>query len=192
MDKDNELMLDVGQANEIKLAARRAGATNADLKLLSEGDTFAKILPVLRGFAEVTSIKPIIDLDVDPMIPTDWTVKEHIKGGQFEFDPKRVALYLDKAQQGGGTIVGKKLRQKLKSKGVYNANLLDFLLAHPELIPKKWKGKFIFFWGTIYRDSSGYLCVRCLRWDGDRWGWDYYWLVNDFSGVSPAVVSASN
>ena len=56
---DTELMLDVGQANEIKLAARRAGATNADLKKLSEGDVFAKILRVLRGRAEVV-IKSIL------------------------------------------------------------------------------------------------------------------------------------
>lgn len=55
-----ELMLDVGQANEIKLAARRAGATNADLKRLSEGDMFAKILPVLRGHAKITSVFPIL------------------------------------------------------------------------------------------------------------------------------------
>ena len=49
----SELTLEVGQANEIKLAARRAGATNADLKALSEGDMFAHILPVLRGWAKV-------------------------------------------------------------------------------------------------------------------------------------------
>ena len=53
---DNELMLDVGQANELKLAARRAGATNADLKRLSEGDMFAQILPVIR---ELLFTKPI-------------------------------------------------------------------------------------------------------------------------------------
>lgn len=49
----SDLMLDVGQANELKLAARAAGATNADLKTLSSGDIFATILPVLRGMAEV-------------------------------------------------------------------------------------------------------------------------------------------
>ena len=189
---DNELMLDVGQANEIKLAARRAGATNADLKLLSEGDTFAKILPVLRGLAEVTITKHIIDLDADPMIPNGWTVEKHTKGGQFKFDPRQVVLYLDKEQQDGGVIVGNKLRQKLEGKGVYNANLLDFYLANPQLIPEEWKGKFIFFWGTIYRDSGGILCVRCLRWGGGGWYWDYSWLGHGFDGDVPAVVSASN
>lgn len=48
-----ELTLEVGQAVEIKLAARRAGATNADIKSLCKGDMFASILPVLRGRAKV-------------------------------------------------------------------------------------------------------------------------------------------
>src|SRR3989344_3296480 len=119
---DMELMLDVGQANEIKLAARRAGATNTDLKRLSEGDTFTQILPVLRGLGEVNITKHIVDLDADPMIPNDWKVEEHIKGGQFEFAPAKVALYLDEAQEKGGVIVGNKLRKKLKGRRVYNAN----------------------------------------------------------------------
>ena len=177
--------------HQLEMAIDRNGGTKADVQALCEGDVFAMVLSYVRGKKEKT-MKPIIDLDADPMIPKDWTVKEHIKGGQFEFDPKRVALYLDEAQQGGGTIVGKKLRQKLKSKGVYNANLLDFLLAHPKLISKKWKGKFIFFWGTIYRNSNGYLCVRCLYWGGVRWDWNYDWLDSDFDGDDPAVVSASN
>lgn len=49
----SELMLDVGQANEIKLAARKAGATNADLKALCKDGMFDAILPVLRGRAKV-------------------------------------------------------------------------------------------------------------------------------------------
>lgn len=53
----SDLMLDVGLAEEIKMAARRAGATGADLKALSAKDTFARILPVLRGLAEVVVTK---------------------------------------------------------------------------------------------------------------------------------------
>ncbi|MEK7139632.1 MAG: hypothetical protein AAB817_02945 [Patescibacteria group bacterium] len=69
MSTDTELMLDVGQANEIKLAARRAGATNADLKSLSEGDMFAQILPVLRGLGEVVVTKHLINLNSTPFTP---------------------------------------------------------------------------------------------------------------------------
>lgn len=189
---DTELGLDVGQANEIKLAARRAGATNADLKRLSEGDTFARILPVIRGLGEVVVTKHIVDLDADPFLPSGWEVVEHIKGGQFEFDPSKVALYLDKEQQDGAVIVGNKLRKKLKGKPVFNANLLDFYLAHPNLIPEEWKGKAVFFWNTIYRHSDGFLYVRYLIWLDGRWAWNHYWLDGDWLDGHPAAVPASN
>jgi len=71
----SDLMLDVGQAQEIKLAARRAGATNEDLKVLSEGDMFAQILLVLRGRAEVV-LKSILEfvrtvrVDAQPTVTT--------------------------------------------------------------------------------------------------------------------------
>ena len=187
----DELMLDVGQANEIKLAARRAGATNADLKRLSQGDVFAQILPVLRGLGEVIITKHIVDLDADPFVPDGWKVVEHTKGGKFEFDPRKIQLYLDEEQQDGRLIVGNKLREKLKGKAVFNANLLDFYLKNPQLIPEEWKGKVVFFWGTIYRGSDGYLYVRCLYWDDSSWGWSYYWLDSGFHGPDPAAVSAS-
>jgi hypothetical protein len=50
---DKELMLDVGQANELKLAFRRAGYTNAEIKKLCEGDLLAQLLPLVKGVAEV-------------------------------------------------------------------------------------------------------------------------------------------
>lgn len=187
-----ELMLDVGQANEIKLAARRAGATNADLKRLTEGDTFAQILPIIRGLGEVVITKHIVDLDANPMVPDGWTVEEHINGGKFKFDPKKIALYLDEEQQNGDLIVGTKLREKLSGKMAYNANLLDFYLAHTNLIPEEWKGKVVFFWGTIYRGLRGSLCVRHLIWFGNKWGWDDYCLTYDFRVDCHAAVPTSN
>lgn len=61
--------------------------------------------------------------------------------------------------------------KELEDQPVLNANVLDFLREHPELIPDEWKGKFTFFWGTIYRHRDGDLYVRCLYWDGGRWDW---------------------
>ena len=118
-----------------------------------------------------TTIEHVIDLDAEPFVPDGWKVEEHQKGGQFKWDASKVALYLSKKQQGGSFIEGNKLREGLKRKRVYNANLLDYLLANPDLIPEGWKGKAVFFWGTIYRNSDGYLCVRYLYWNDDRWDW---------------------
>ena len=187
MRKDNELMLDVSQAHEFKLACRRVGVTNAEIKRLSEGDLLATLLPVIRGFGKVVIT---VDLDADPFLPKEWKVEEHIKGGKFEFDPKKIALHLD-AKQIGGVIGGNELRGKLKGKPVFNANLLDSLLAYPNLIPEEWKSKAIYFWDTIYRISNGDLVVRYLVWRGGQWDWLCSSLGSDFGGGSPAAVPAS-
>lgn len=49
----DEFTLDVVQAAEIKYAVVRNGGNNADIKVLSSGDMFAKILPILRGYGKV-------------------------------------------------------------------------------------------------------------------------------------------
>jgi ribosomal protein S27E len=46
-------MLDVGQANELKLAFRRANYTNDDIKRLCEGTILADVRNVLIGCAEI-------------------------------------------------------------------------------------------------------------------------------------------
>lgn len=183
--------LDVGQANEFKLACRRNDFTPEDLKRLCEGDMLSQVRRVLLGHASIVVPEHLIDLDADPFVPDGWKVEEHRKGGQFKWNAAKVALYLSKKQQNGKWIEGHKLREELKGRSVFNANLLDYLLKNPHLIPEEWKGKYVFFWGTVYRYSDGYLCVRCLCWDGGRWDWDYYWLDRDWNDPDPAVVPAS-
>jgi hypothetical protein len=139
----------------------------------------------------------IIDLDAAPKFPYDhWKVESHQKGGEFEWDPTKVVLHLDPAQKGSGRIEGNKLRGKLADKSPFNANLLDYLLANPELIPESWKQddagntRYIFFWGTIYRDSSGSLYVRYLYWDDGRWQTDCCWLDRGWRSQYPSAVRA--
>jgi hypothetical protein len=145
----------------------------------------------LRGEVEVRVTKHLINCSTDPFIPNNWAVEEHQEGGMLEWNPTSITLYLSEAQK-QGQIVGNELREELKDKTVLNANVLDYLLAHPELIPEEWKGKAIFFWGTVYRDSDGNLCVRYLYWYGDRWRWSSCWLGNDWNARNPAVLLASN
>lgn len=188
MDTDKELMLDVGQANEIKMAARRAGATNADLKKLSTSDMFAKILPVIRGLAQVVIAKCLINCDADPFLPDGWRVVAHQKGGQLELDPSRIRLYLSKGQKGDKCIGGHDLRKELENQPVLNANVLDYLLSHQDFIPESWKSKVTYFWGTIYSNGVGYLCVRCLDWRGGRWYWGGRWLDGDWDDGDPSAL----
>ncbi|MBU0625213.1 hypothetical protein KKF05_02615 [Patescibacteria group bacterium] len=133
-----------------------------------------------------------INGDADPFIPHEksWIIEEHRSNGQLLWDPTRVQLYLSKKQKSNRIILGRRLRQELQQQPILNANVLDHLLAHPHLIPKEWRGKYIFFWGTVYRDRGGGLCVRCLLWNGDKWDWGCNWLVNDWpAGLLTAVLA---
>jgi len=147
----------------------------------------------------------IVDCDAQPFVPEGWTVEEHKKMGQMKLKKKGEELFLNgqklvflsKRQVKGKSIVGHELRKELGNETVLNANVLDHLLAHPELIPDSWKKdaednyRYIFFWGTIYRYSDGGLCVRFLDWFGGEWCWDYYWLGGGWSVGDPAAVLAS-
>ncbi len=197
----SDLMLDVGQANELKLAFRRTDWNNDDIKRLCEGNVLADVRSVLRGHAFINVIQYVIDCDANPFNPwanDGFTIEEHQKGGQWKFDPKQVEFFLSSGQKDGKVIEGNKLRKELAKKLVFNANVLDYLLAHPELIPDEWKTdgngntRYIFFWGTVYRRRDGYLFVRYLYWDGDRWYWSYRWLDYGWHGSNPAAVRAND
>jgi hypothetical protein len=132
-------------------------------------------------------IKNIIDCDADPSAPYNWIVKEHQKCGQLRWNPAKVHLWI----AGARLLKGEELREKLVGKPVLNANVLDYLLAHPELIPEEWKDKDVFFWGTIYSNDDRHLCVRFLYWHGDRWDWNDRWLAYDWHDDDPAALCAS-
>lgn len=194
----SDLMLDVGQANELKLAFRRANYTNDDIKRLCEGNTLADIRNVLLGKAEVNMLEYVIDLNADPFIPEGWSVVQHQRGGSFKWNPKAVKLYLSKPQRKEESIDGNKLGRELENKpAVLNANILDYLLAYPHLIPEEWKKdekgrtRNIFFWGTLYRGSVGGLFVRCLCWGGGKWCSCGRWVGFDWGVGDPAALRAS-
>lgn len=136
------------------------------------------------------TIKHIIDLDAEPFCPYDYVVVEHQKGGQCEWSASKVTPYLFKEQRTGCDIRGTEIRERLKQKLVYNANLLDYLLKNRDLIPEEWKGKRIFFWGTIYRTLGGSLCVRGLCWRGSKWHWQGAWLHYGWHDSEPAAIVA--
>lgn len=149
----------------------------------------------------------IIDCDANPFCPKTktrsgkrWSVVEHRKGGQTEWSPDKIELYLSEEQK-IGVINGHELLKRLTDKLVLNANALDYLMV-PEklhLIPEDYKGKHLFFWGTIYREPFGSLAVRFCYFgsmlDGDEWvqTWDqaYHSLDSDFTDYDFAVLSKS-
>lgn len=77
---------DVELASEIKLAAQEAGANAIDLKRLTEGDMFSKVLPVIRGFGEVT-VKDLFSLVADVPIGgcERFAARDHIQSANIGF-----------------------------------------------------------------------------------------------------------
>lgn len=151
----------------------------------------------------------VIDCDADPFIPEGFSVVEHKRGGQLEFDPKKIAFYHSIAQaEVGKFIMGNELRIELSGQSVLNANVLDYLLAHPNLIPEEWKKddwgqqRYIFFWGTIYNEHSKYKnrdgvmvekdtqYVRFLQYGNGKWYSGMHDLDYAFPHDRPAAVLA--
>lgn len=184
-------LFSIGQMNQLGDAFEAHSMTPEDVTKLRSHPDFAMLRLFARGQAKIVLPQHLIDCDAAPFLPSGWTVEKHTRGGQFEWNPTKVKLYLTKSQKPGKLVEGNKLRKELEGHLVLNANVLDYLLAHPELIPDEWKGKAVFFWGTIYRYSDGDLFVRCLYWCGGRWGWSRHWLDLSFNDSHPAAVSAS-
>ena len=122
-----------------------------------------------------------------PLIPEGWKIESH-DTALGKIDLKDCTLYLSEKQK-NGYIKGIELQKELKNP--LNATVLDYLLEHQELIPEEWNGKYVYFWGTVYRNPDDDLCVRCLSFDEGRWDWDYGWLGDDWYRSGPAVVLAS-
>lgn len=161
MKEQSDLMLDVSQAHELKMSFRRNGWTNAEIKTLSEKDLLADVLQVVRGQAEIRLKEYLIDCNQTPFIPDGLFIVEHRKFGVFKLNPSYTKLDLSRKKK-NMSIMGTDMRKHLSKKWVMNANILDFVIENPDLVPENWKNKIIYFWGTIYGTSNGDLHVACL------------------------------
>lgn len=134
-----------------------------------------------------------IDGGARPFVPDGWTIDEHREDGVFAWnsDLQKDALYFSKRQHGQRGIEGNQLRRELADKPVLNAAILDYLCANPHLIPDGWKGKQIFFWGTVYRNNEGDACVRYLHyWHTGRWFFSSGRLCCSWRADHPAALRA--
>ncbi len=112
------------------------------------------------------------------------------------FSPTRVKFHLSNIQKRIGRFFGGKLRNELSQQSALNANVLDYLLHHQDLIPEEWKKdeygnvRKIFFWGTIYRAEYARRCVRYLYCHNDKWYWDYEFVGFALNGYGVAALLA--
>lgn len=195
----NDLMLDVGQAVELKAAFRRAGFNNAQIKRLCEGDIMSQVKLLVCDKEEIQQAIKTINCSLEPSIPGGWHIRseDQLPGRVTEpnliWDPTRACFWLSDKQTEGGVSTIKELIFKLKNEPVLPVNVLDFLLANPHLIPNEWKQdkqgriRYTYFWGTIYRDMNYDLCVRCLHWRDNQWRTGYGWRGVTWNEQTPAA-----
>lgn len=101
----------------------------------------------------------MINLAATPRLPYDdapYDIVSHDTSlPELEWDPKGVNLYRCSTQRSDGGSVADIYKEIMCDKiPVLNANVLDWLLEHPEHIPTKWQRRtrsHILFWGTLYR-----------------------------------------
>ncbi len=180
----------IGQSNKLMDALENAGFTPDDVTKLQQCRHLGMLKSVLSGQAQIITVKHVIDCDSVPYTPSCWGLEEHVNGGQLEWNPDKVELYRDERQRKVKGLAGKDLRKSLSSKQVMNANVLDYLLANPELIPNEWKKFTVYFWGTIYLGGEGPLfSIRGLCWDNGKWISVSGWLGANFLGYDMAAIS---
>ncbi len=147
----------------------------------------------------MTTTTHTVHTDATPTLLSGWKIESHqgmgelrleLRNGKLFANDREVTRYLSE-QQKTGYIRGHDLQQQLAGRPVLNATVLDYLLAHPELIPESWKRGYTYFWGTIYRDSGACGRVRCLVWVGGGWAWGYLWLGFRWGSGEPAAVLAA-
>lgn len=106
-----------------------------------------------------------IDCNVDPSIPSTWTLESSQKDGIYVFNAAEAASKIKPFKN----IKGWDFVKELNGTGL-NACVLDFLMKHKELIPEAWKEKkIIVFTGSVFKDGGGSLCLRHLSWWDNDW-----------------------
>ena len=131
-----------------------------------------------------------------------WSILED------ETDTRSTALNeldLTKVQQvtmlksGENVVNGEEKLKRLKKDGRIRLDAEVFLTLWQNqlLIPESWKEKingntrYIFFDGTVLRDSDGHRYVLYLCWNDGRWDWNVSWLGDDWNANNPSAVLAS-
>ena len=187
---DAELMLDVGQANELKLAFRRSGWTSADVKKLSEGDIAIQLLPVIRGLAKIVPVEIFRKVATVVVNGTEkFVAKDHLKEANVGWTSDNFKkLFLDKAEEGvkAATIVVHRLERDSLDAPILTelGSHVETKLAHFfELLKTQSKGES----DTLL--TNGYANIAYIKGnDGNFWAVRAYW----YSGLGYWHVRANS
>jgi len=190
MNGNEHLGLDVGQANELKLAFRRYDWDSELIKRLCERnvDVLGDALDILRGDVKVVPINRVVDLSAAPVAQKGYRVVKHLKQGRKPLHKVRLALMDPRDLQyddcrdpsfytGPNRPTGLDLKtlmpRFLRGQRPANICMRDFYLENPHLIPREWNwgGQPVLFWGTLFDfEGGGDGCVPGMSRQFGKWG----------------------
>lgn len=179
------------EQHELELAFARAGGWNSTLiKELCKGNILDEFRGVLTSYKKIVPVEHFIDMGANAFIPNEnWEVLEHVGDGLWKWEPKNIKLIEHMPNKQDKLFQGYDAEKELILKTVFNANLLDYLLRFPKLIPKEWDQKCIYFWGTKYKFEND-ICVRFLYADirNNKYEAAYSFLISRWDGSYAAVL----
>lgn len=190
--------LDVGQANELKLAFRKHGWSNEEVKRLSEGDALARVhsflfpakevsdpvIVALRETGDLTLTIPALPRLTLEALQSRWDWIKSIEKDDSPLEPVKLALSTV-LKKGEGKISGPECQLRLASNqsvllGLSQALWLEEHQAEfPELMVLLEK-IYIDFPATIVVACVGYRLFPCLLGGSKHFRLFWFWLDGAF------------
>ena len=144
----------------------------------------------------------VIDTNADPSLeglPEGTIVKVHKVLGRLTWGEFKIRLFRTEEQklsavytgEAGSEVLWHLEQEEELGMKLLNANVLDFLLEHPQLIPKSWKDKNVYFWGTMFYphpEESSDTIIRYLLWEDGKWSSSYCYMYFSWYDDEPAAV----
>jgi hypothetical protein len=168
------------------------------------GKRFATFLknsgPVISGVQKVIPIDRTSAFDPVAFVGVGWSIVEEdersLSLGEVDLTKVNFETMLKDHES---SVVGEEKLKRLKDTGHIrlDAKVFQTLWENQHLIPASWKEStngntaYVFFDGTILRDSDGDRYVLYLYWRRGEWDWIYYWLGNEWHANRPSAVLAS-
>ncbi len=137
--------------------------------LLGRMDWDGLLIPIsmlLIIFGNPPKFDKFIDTDADPFVPIGLKVVSHQKNGLIEYSDAMISPVtvstMDISAEGD-------IFDGFENNRLINANVLDWLIGHPNFIPDILINKKLLFLGTIYTDKNGIFYARFLEYRGYAW-----------------------
>lgn len=137
-----------------------------------------------------------VSFNPEAFIGVGWVIEEQDERSLLltNIDPDSIILETTLIDE-GKLIKGEERLTHLKEKECVrlDASVFLFFWKNQNLIPEKWKEKdginptYIFFHGTILRNSRGDRYTLFLWFDRGGWNWSFNWLDSTFSTSKPSA-----